>query len=395
MASINLQGDTSGSISISAPSVAGSNTLTLPKTTQTLATENALGVRNLIINGDMRIAQRGTSATGKTTGGYLTIDRFDADIASGGTWSLSQSTEVPSSQGFTKSYKFDCTATKATLDAGSKVAVQTKLEGQMVQHLQYGSSNAQTVTLSFWVRSSKTGTYTLEYYLNHDNRHYSKTYTIDTADTWEKKTITIAGDTTGVVDNDNTSGLLVKWWLAAGSTFTGGTFTDGTWQTRVTNQAVSSSNVNIADSTSNDWYLTGVQLEVSDTATPFEHRPWDMELERCKRYYQKSYEYGTAPGTATDIGRINMGGNNAGATASYLMGPQILLFPEMRATPTMYGYDGGGVVNKISRIQLSLADVGNNAISIVNQSTKGCVTFSASGTSRSGAGCHFTADAEL
>jgi len=241
--------------------------------------------RNLIINGDMRIAQRGTSVTSKTAGGYFTIDRFDADIASGGTWSQSQSTEVPSSQGFTKSYKLDCTATKATLDAGSKVAVQTKLEGQMVQHLQYGSSNAQTVTLSFWVRSSKTGTYTLEYYLNHDNRHYTKTYTIDTANTWEKKTITITGDTTGVVDNDNTNGLLVKWWLAAGSNFTGGTYTDATWATRTTANAVSSSNVNIADSTSNDWYITGVQLEVGSTATDFENLPYDVQLARCQRYY--------------------------------------------------------------------------------------------------------------
>lgn len=269
--------------------------------------------RNLIINGDMRIAQRGTSVTGRTTGGYLTIDRFDADIASGGTWSQSQSTEVPSSQGFTKSYKFDCTATKATLDAGSKVAVQTKLEGQMVQHLQYGSSNAQTVTLSFWVKSNKTGTYTLEYYLADDNRHYTKTYTIDAANTWEKKTITIAGDTTGVIDNDNGNGLLLKWWLSAGSNFTGGTYTDATWAARTTANAVSSSNVNLADSTSNDWYLTGVQLEVGSTATEFEHLPVDVELARCQRYYYRnsadsnymSYASGRANSTTVGVFTYN------------------------------------------------------------------------------------------
>ena len=282
--------------------------------------------RNLIINGDMQIAQRGTSVTSKTTGGYFTIDRFDADIASGGTWSQSQSTEVPSSQGFTKSYKFDCTATKATLDAGSKVAVQTKLEGQMLQHLQYGSSNAQTVTLSFWVRSSKTGTYTLEYYLNHDNRHYSKTYTIDTANTWEKKTITIAGDTTGVIDNDNTSGLLCKWWLAAGSTFTGGTFTDGTWQTRVTNQAVSSSNVNLADSTSNDWYITGVQLEVGSGASDFEFLPFDVQLARCQRYCQ--------------YGKFHGSGSAGGSGGSVPIVAMLWKVP-MRTTPTISWVSGG------------------------------------------------------
>jgi len=130
MASINLQGDTSGSISISAPSVAGSNTLTLPATTQTLATQNALGVRNIIINGDMRIAQRGTSVTGITSTGYRTVDRFRVSLFNGGTWTQTQDTDVPSGQGFATSLKMDCTTADTSLSANHHMIIQTALEGQ-------------------------------------------------------------------------------------------------------------------------------------------------------------------------------------------------------------------------------------------------------------------------
>jgi hypothetical protein len=375
-------------------SLNGTDGVTFNDGSEQWAAASPIGTKNLIINGDMRIAQRGTSVTGVTTNGYRTCDRWNVGVSGAGTWTITQDTDVPSGQGFANSIKYDCTTADASLASNDYVFLAQFLEGQMVQHLKKGTSNAESITLSFWVKSNKTGTYTIEVDDNDNNRSISKTYTIDTADTWEKKTLTFTGDTTGTFDNDNGASFRVYWWLAAGSTWSSGTL-QTTWDSTTNANRVSSSNVNLADSTSNYINITGVQLEVGDTATPFEHRPYDMELERCKRYYQKSYEYGTAPGTATDIGRLNMGGNNAGATTSFLMGPHIHLNPEMRTTPTMYGYDGGGAVNKITRLQLSLADSGNNTISIVNQSTKGCTTYSGSGASRSGAGCHFTADAEL
>ena len=375
-------------------SLNGTDGVTFNDGSEQWAAASPIGTKNLIINGAMKIAQRGTSSTGQTTGGYKTCDRFYTGGSTAGTWTISQDTDTPSGQGFATSVKMDCTTANASLSAGSYWYVEHKIEAQNLQHLKFGTASAETLTLSFWVKSNKTGTYTVENYRADSGRHICNTYTINTADTWEKKTITIDADTTGIINNDNGEGWRLMFWVVAGSNFTSGTLATS-WATLSNPNRVSSSNVNLADSTSNYINITGVQLEVGDTATPFEHRPYDMELARCQRYYQKSYEYATAVGTATDIGRLNMGGNNAGATTSYLMGPHILLNPEMRATPTMYGYDGAGNVNKITRLQLSQADAHNNTISIVNQSPKGCTTFSASGTSRSGAGCHFTADAEL
>jgi hypothetical protein len=374
-------------------SLNGTDGVTFNDGSEQWAAASPIGTKNLIINGDMNIAQRGTSKTGITATGYQTVDRWKPVIGTAGTWTNTQDTSVPSGQGFAYSTKWDCTTANASLSAGSLFALQQKFEGQMLQHIKKGTSSAESLTASFWVKSNKTGTLICELEDGDNGRTISKSYTIDTADTWEKKTITFAGDTSGTLDNDNASSLNFNLWFVAGSNFTSGTL-QTSWGVPTTADRVAGI-MNLADSTSNYINITGVQLEVGDTATPFEHRPFDMELERCKRYYQKSYEYGTAPGTATDIGRLNMGGNNAGATTSFLMGPHIHLNPEMRTTPTMYGYDGGGAVNKITRLQLSLADSGNNTISIVNQSTKGCTTYSGSGASRSGAGCHFTADAEL
>ena len=159
MASIQLQGDNSGSLTIQAPSDAGNNTLTLPATTHTLATQNALGVRNLIINGDMRIAQRGTSSTGITSNGYYTVDRWYMVNDATGTWTQTQDTDVPTGQGFATSVKLACTTADASLSASDGLQIHTRLEGQNLQHLKKGTSSAVPITISFWVKSNKTGTY--------------------------------------------------------------------------------------------------------------------------------------------------------------------------------------------------------------------------------------------
>jgi len=394
MASINLQGDTSGAITISAPSVAGSNTLTLPATTQTLATQNALGVRNLIINGDMRIAQRGTSSTGQTTGGYVTVDRFYTGGGTAGTWTISQDTDTPNGQGFATSLKMNCTTANASLSAGSYWYVEHKIEAQNLQHLKFGTASAETLTLSFWVKSNKTGTYTVENYRADSGRHICNTYTINTADTWEKKTITIDADTTGIINNDNGEGWRLMFWVVAGTTFTSGTLASS-WAALSNPNRVSSSNVNLADSTSNYINITGVQLEVGDTATPFEHRPYDMELARCKRYYEKSYPIGTFAGSTVVAGRRQMGGSNVGATTSFLSGPMITFEVEKRTTPTIVLYDTAGTSGKCVRYQLGLGDSQNENINNADIGSTGLYTYSANGASRSGVGVHFTADAEL
>jgi len=283
MASIKLKGDTSGEVTIQAPAVAGTTTLNLPATSSTLATQNALGVRNLIINGDMNIAQRGTSATGLTTTGYYTLDRWKFVPNAMGTWTMSQDTDVPSGQGFSSSLKLQCTTADASPAAADYLRIYQKIEAQMLQHLKYGTSSAEKVTFSFWVKSNKTGTYTVRIYAEDNARHIVNTYTIDTADTWEKKTITFNADTTGTINNDNGSGFQCDWWFGTGSSYQGGgAATD--WESSTGTKIADGLTVNLADSTSNYINITGVQLEVGDTATPFEHRPYDMELARCQRY---------------------------------------------------------------------------------------------------------------
>ena len=241
--------------------------------------------KNIIINGDMSIAQRATSTASITSGAYHTVDRFKTNISSLGTWTQSQDTTVPTGQGFATSLKMDCTTADASPGSGDYLNIGTRFEGQMLQYLKKGTSSAESLTLSFWVRSNKTGTYTAELYDSDNTRYVGKTYSISSADTWEKKTITYDGDTTGAFGNDNAVSLSVFFWLGAGSDYTGGTFNNGTWGSGGNNTRVSSSQVNLADSTSNEWYITGVQLEAGTSASDFEFLPVDINLQRCQRYF--------------------------------------------------------------------------------------------------------------
>jgi hypothetical protein len=240
--------------------------------------------RNIVINGDMSLSQRGTSASSQTTSAYL-LDRWKYAIASQGTWTMSQSTEVPTGQGFVKSFKADCTTADASPAASDKVNFQTRFEGQNLQYLKKGTSAAESLTASFWVKSNKTGTYICELQELDNDRAISSAYTISSANTWEKKTITFPGDTTGgTIDNDNARSLDIIWYLGSGSDLTSGTL-QTSWGAKVNaNRAVGQ--VNLADSTSNEWYITGVQLEAGSVASDFEFLPVDVNLRRCQRYFE-------------------------------------------------------------------------------------------------------------
>jgi len=255
------------------------------------------GVRNLIINGAMQVAQRGTS--GATGNGYNSVDRFR--IASGGTsqWALTQTQETDAPTGFSKSTKYSCVTAETTLDAADWAGIQYTFEGQDLQHLSYGSASAQSITLSFWVKSSATGTFGVSLFQPNDSRIIGSTYTISSANTWEQKIITFAGDTTGIIDNVNTEGLRIYWLLAAGSSYTG--IDNTSWKAYAGNDFADGHVVNLIDSTSDNFYLTGVQLEVGDTATPFEHRSFGDELARCQRYY---YEYSGANSDWLGLGNV-------------------------------------------------------------------------------------------
>jgi hypothetical protein len=245
---------------------------------------NGFGYRNIVINGDMQIAQRSTSVASITTQGYKTLDRYYLLISSLGTWTQSQSTDVPSGYGFSNSLKMDCTTANASPSASGYLGISQSFEGQNLQYLKKGTANAVSLTASFWVKSTKTGTFIIELADSDNSRSISKSYTVSVSNTWEFKTVTFAGDTTGAFTNDNGKSLEIIFWLGAGTDFTSGTL-QTTWSSTVTaNRAVGQ--VNIADDTSNDFYITGVQLEAGTTASDFETLPVDVNLARCMRYYQ-------------------------------------------------------------------------------------------------------------
>lgn len=237
--------------------------------------------KNLLINGGMNVWQRSTSAS-VSTDTYHTVDRFAIGVGGMGVFTSSRSTDVPSGQGFGYSTKWDCTTADASPAAGDYIVFPQRIEGQNLQHLLKGTSSAKAVTVSFWIKSNKTGTYILELIDADNARNISKSYTIDSASTWEKKEIVFEGDQTGVLDNDNGHSLRCQWWFGAGSTYSSGTL-QTSWATGVdANRAVGQ--VNLADSTSNELYITGCQLEIGEAATDFQFEPYEAIYRKCLRY---------------------------------------------------------------------------------------------------------------
>ena len=337
---------------------------------------SSLGNKNLIINGNMAVSQRGTESTGITASGYRNApDRFRPSIGTAGTWTISQSTDVPTGYGFANSYRFNCTTADASLAVGDDMALQYRFEGQDVQMLKKGTSNAVPVTVSFWVKSTKTGTFILELMDNDNAREISKSYTVNSSDTWEYKSVTFEGDTTGALDDDNARSLTLQWWLAAGTNWTSGTLNTSWSDPATANRVVGQ--VNIADSTSNNWRLTGVQMEIGEKATEFEVEPFGVTHEKCRRYYQE-----------LAIGSFYLSNvtNNSDIYRSYE------LVTQMRASPTVavhtsFRYWSGGSGASVTPTFNVFSD------GLANQSVN---LYTASLTS--GKGIHdgtFSADAEL
>mgnify|MGYP003638539320 CR=1 FL=1 len=288
----------------------------------------AQGNKNLIINGAMQVAQRGTSETGVNSTQYANgPDRWKVAI-NHGTFTISQSTTAPA--GFATSYKFDCTTADTSLAADAQINLQQSIEGLNVQSIKKGTSDAKPVTVSFHVRSNKTGTYICSLFDEDNIRRVAKTYTIDSANTWERKTITFPADTTGALNNDTGIGLYVQWYIAAGSNYTSGTLAT-TWESQTVANICPGLTVNMADSTDNEWYITGVQLEIGEQATPFEHRSFGDELARCQRYY-----YFHGQGTGSNSGDIGIGSYYDSVSLDV-----VVQFPvTMRATPTVDATSG-------------------------------------------------------
>ena len=301
--------------------------------------ENAGGnFKNLIINGDMSIFQRATATTTVSNGTYQTVDRFKLHESTDGAYTAeleNLSVADQATTGQRTALELNVTTADGTIGSSQFAAIYHPIEAQFLQHILYGTSAAKDLTLSFYVKSNKTGTYCVAMDKN-DNTAYRLPieYTISSANTWEKKVIHIsptAGSTSlitasgAAIDKDNGTGMIVTFGLAWGSSYQG---TNNTW---VTGNAYATSNqVNWMDSTDNNFFLTGVQLEVGSGASDFEHLPHDVQLRRCQRYFQLFND-----GSYDNEGLFN----GTLYTTSTLYG-YISLQTPMRAGPSLYEVTG-------------------------------------------------------
>ena len=246
--------------------------------------------RNMIINGGMTVAQRGTSFSSVANVAY-TLDRIQWYDTGAGVVDMSQSTDTPNGN-FYNSLKIDVTTADSSLAAGDLYNIIYQIEGYDIAHLGWGTSDAKTVTLSFHIKSPKTGTHCVTLRNSDQTRTRVEEFTVNSADTWEKKTITIPGDTSGTWQATNSAGIQLIFPLAVGSTYHS-SVAAGSWGNGG-NIYGSSNQVNCMDNTSNNWYITGIQLEVGSSATPFEHENIDTTLRKCQKYYFRTDSFADA-----------------------------------------------------------------------------------------------------
>ena len=347
------------------------------------AENTVYGRRNLVDNGAMQVSQRGSSWTGLgASTSTFTIDRFRLyNYTGSGVADVTHSTDAP--DGFSRSMKIDCTTADTALAGTEEALIIHYIEAQNLQHLQYGTSNAKKITLSFWVKSNKTGTYCAWLYVHDAQDHANVSYTIDTANTWEHKVCTYEGNTLsgGGIANDNGHGIGIHWVLAAGPGFKSGTQVGNTWEPILNADRYVDQTVNIFDNTSNEFYLAGVQLEVGEINTPFEYRNYAEELNICHRYLF-NFESSESSGEVDNVfGNAQFWGS---AYQTYIQFPT-----EMRAIPSMV-HSGVGTFN------LHMPGVFTRqptSVSVGDAGTFGArVTGSMTYTGTNGLGGQFTAD---
>ena len=288
---------------------------------------DSLASPNMITNGDMSIAQRGTSSTGQSSSGIKCVDQYHYLHNGGGTADISQSSTAPN--GFKNSLKVECNAADSDLGAGEFSGIRQHIEAQHCQKLLFGTSDAKAITISFHVRSKQTGTYALNLFLDDDSIQFTKTYTISSADTFEKKTITFPANTSAVIEDDTGKGIEFTWWLRAGSTYTGGSAMSG-YEAYSNGDVAVGHAVDFLDDAANEFYLTGVQLEIGEVATPYKYETFGENLRRCQRYFRQ-------------IGTIRHQGANGDP-----VGQTEPLEPTMRASPTVAGTSSTGGSHSIA-----------------------------------------------
>jgi hypothetical protein len=353
------------------------------------------GMRNRIINGDMRIAQRGTSAFTSTTSSLYTLDRWTTYGSGGSQFTVQQNAgSITPPVGFTNYLGVVNSATPTTPSGSQEYDVYHYIEGYNIADLGWGTANAKPVTLSFWVRSSITGTFGASLGNSGSSRTYPFNYTISSSNTWEQKTVTIPGDTSGTWLTDNGAGISLTFSLGAGSTKSG---TANTWAgANYTQPTGSTALVSTASAT---WQLTGVQLEKGSAATAFENRSFATELFLCMRYFERSYDYGQNTYSGEIMKGIASFGSphiSAGASTNVMNAFMKLFLVPKRTQPTMTGYSlTDGVVGKWRRYYTGVSPADDQNVTFGNISHTGAEVQVASGGNCNIALGHWIANAEL
>jgi len=347
--------------------------------------EQYVGARNIIINGNFGIDQRNSGSAVTSTGPIHTVDRWVWSTQTGSGHTIQQVTDAPAD--FNNSVKVTI-GTGASPSTSQQNNFVQHIEGNNFSHLNFGSSDARAMTFSFYVKSSITGTFNVWFHNSGNARHYVSEYTISLADTWEKKIVTISsGDTTGTWNTDNSKGVSVGFSLGAGTDFdtTVNSWADGSKKS-------TSSATDLVATSGATWQITGVQLEVGE-ATPFEHEPFSVTLQKCQRYFCKSYNYSVAPGTASSDGQWSGNIVRNGSNQNYWH----IEYPvEMRAKATTKHYspsDGAGTTQF-----RNLTDNENRSSAAANTGSAGSSVRPNAGTNQGLGdviGFHWTADAEL
>ena len=327
---------------------------------------SSTGRRNLLDNGDMQIFQRATSAT-NPGGGYDTVDRWRSSQNSSGlgNYNAEKSTDTP--VGFGSSYKLTKSGTTTQGDAVAAY-IEQYIEGQNLQHLEYGTANAKKLTASFFVKSSVTGTYgvTLKSFTG-STKHNVQTFTINSANTWEYKTVTYNGDTAQSIDNDNTAGFSFLFALGVGANRQ--TSSTNTWA--ATDKLSTSSQTQWTETDGATFFLTGVQLEVGETATEFEHLPFSEQLNRCKRHY-----YQLVHDSAQRFGVDGLYANGTGASLNIMIAHPVT----MRAGPTVTpgsSMTGNTISFSNTEDYIFLTTNGHSAGRVTVETSSGTTTVSA------------------
>ena len=314
------------------------------QTSEMLDTPN-LGRRNLVINGAMQVAQRATSVTGlggTSDTGYQTVDRFRMTCGStAGRFTQSQVADVH--DGFAYALKLDCTTADTSIAAGESTILETRFEGQDLQQLKKGTSDAEKFTVSFYVKGNGNATYTCELRDQDNTRNISQEFAVTSS--WNRIILTFNNETSNALDNDKASSMVLNIWLHAGSNFTSGTHAVNTWHTTNANR-LSDSQSSFFSSTDNNFFITGLQMEVGSVATPFEHRSFGEELALCQRYFETGSFSQRISGSLVRTGQSYMTTKRSSATVNVYYNPNKAAAGTINVSNSAdSGWNEGGNVN--------------------------------------------------